>query len=66
MELGAGKLSPTKAVWHPQRDDIFIVGSMEQPRRVIKLNNFKNNEFENIIFYHIKIYDFKFKKYKYY
>lgn len=29
-------LTPFKAVWHPQRDDVFIVGSMEQrPRRVI-------------------------------
>ncbi|XP_046452338.1 WD repeat-containing protein 76-like [Daphnia pulex] len=27
-------LTPFKAVWHPQRDDVFIVGSMEQPRRV--------------------------------
>ncbi|KAI9554166.1 hypothetical protein GHT06_019438 [Daphnia sinensis] len=27
-------LTPFKAVWHPQRDDVFIVGSMEHPRRV--------------------------------
>jgi hypothetical protein len=32
-------LTPFKAVWHPQRDDVFIVGSMEQPRRVIKSKN---------------------------
>jgi len=27
-------LTPFKAVWHPQREDIFVVGSMEHPRRI--------------------------------
>ena len=27
-------LTPFKAMWHPQREDVFVVGSMEQPRRV--------------------------------
>jgi len=27
-------LTPFKAVWHPQREDVFVVGSMEQPRRI--------------------------------
>ena len=27
-------LTPFKAVWHPQREDVILVGSMEQPRRV--------------------------------
>ena len=25
-------LTPIQAVWHPQRDDVCIFGSMEQPR----------------------------------
>lgn len=27
-------LTPFKAVWHPQREDAFVVGSMEHPRRI--------------------------------
>lgn len=27
-------LTSFKAVWHPQREDVFIVGSLEHPRRV--------------------------------
>lgn len=27
-------LTPFKATWHPQREDVFVVGSMEHPRRV--------------------------------
>jgi hypothetical protein len=27
-------LTTFKATWHPQRDDVFVVGSMEQPRGV--------------------------------
>ena len=47
-------LAPFKAVWHPQREDIFIVGSAEDPSRVIKTKKFfqvgrKWNETEPII-----------------
>jgi hypothetical protein len=27
-------LTTFKATWHPQRDDVFVVGSLEQPRGV--------------------------------
>jgi hypothetical protein len=27
-------LTTFKATWHPQRDDVFVVGSMEQSRGV--------------------------------
>ncbi|KAJ9586229.1 hypothetical protein L9F63_020138 [Diploptera punctata] len=27
-------LTTFKATWHPQRDDLFVVGSMERPRRI--------------------------------
>ncbi|KAG8227158.1 hypothetical protein J437_LFUL001702 [Ladona fulva] len=27
-------ITPFRAVWHPQRDDAFVVGSMGQPRQV--------------------------------
>ncbi|PNF25037.1 hypothetical protein B7P43_G06982 [Cryptotermes secundus] len=28
-------LTTFKATWHPQRDDVFVVGSMEQPRGIL-------------------------------
>ena len=33
--LGVGKLSPFQAIWHPQREDVFIIGGMKYPYRVI-------------------------------
>lgn len=27
-------LTPFRAVWHPSREDVFVVGSMERPRRI--------------------------------
>lgn len=35
-------LTTFKAVWHPQRDDVFVVGSMEQPRGVSWANDIWN------------------------
>lgn len=35
-------LTSFKAVWHPQREDVFIVGSLEHPRRVISTEKYEN------------------------
>lgn len=34
-------LTPLKAVWHPQREDVFVVGSLLKPRRVNCLKFYK-------------------------
>ena len=44
MEPGAGKLRQFKAVWHPQREDVFIIGSRKQPYRVNWNNLLSSNE----------------------
>ena len=42
--LGVGKLSPFQAIWHPQREDVFIIGSRKQPYRVNSNNLLSSNE----------------------